>query len=126
MHTVEENQVLIQRLLDQIESLKKQIVAIQSGNNSLNNALCSKLNNNLYFGIINKSEVMCLQSFLKSQGVEIYPEALVTGNFAALTKSAVIRFQEKYKNEILTPLGLSKGTGFVGDLTRVKINRLLK
>ncbi len=124
--TVEENQVLIQRLLDQIESLKKQIVAIQSGNNSLNNALCSKLNNNLYFGIINKSEVMCLQSFLKSQGVEIYPEALVTGNFAALTKSAVIRFQEKYKNEILTPLGLSKGTGFVGDLTRVKINRLLK
>jgi len=70
-------------------------------------------------------EVRCLQEFLKSQGAEIYPEGLVTGNFLSLTQAAVIRFQEKYKTEILTPLGLEKGTGFVGSLTCAKINELL-
>ena len=73
----------------------------------------------------NNFEVRCLQEFLKSQGPEIYPEGLVTGNFLSLTKAAVTRFQEKYKAEILAPLGLEKGTGFVGSKTRTKINQLL-
>jgi len=64
-----------------------------------------------------------LQEFLKSQGV--YPEGLVTGNFLDLTQSAVIRFQEKYATEILKPLNLEKGTGYVGPATRAKINQLL-
>jgi peptidoglycan hydrolase-like protein with peptidoglycan-binding domain len=59
------------------------------------------------------------------QGSDIYPEGLLTGNFGNLTKSAVARFQEKYKNEVLLPLGLSEGTGFAGVLTRQKINQLL-
>ena len=71
------------------------------------------------------SEVRCLQGFLKLYGQDIYPEGLITGNFGNLTKSAVIRFQEKYKNEILIPAGISQGTGFVGPLTRNKINNLL-
>jgi len=66
-----------------------------------------------------------LQEFLKSQGSEIYPEGLVTGNFLAFTQAAVIRFQEKYASEILTPLGLEKGSGFVGLKTRAKINEIL-
>ena len=70
-------------------------------------------------------QVKCLQQFLKSQGQEIYPEGLVTGNFLTLTKQAVIRFQEKYREEILAPLGLEKGTGFVGSMTRKKINNLI-
>ena len=74
----------------------------------------------------NNSEVRCLQEFLKAQGPEIYPEGLVTGNFLSLTKAALIRFQEKYALEILMPLGLQKGTGFVGPATRSKINELLR
>jgi len=70
-------------------------------------------------------DVKYLQIFLKAQGTEIYPEGLVTGNFLSLTQQAVIRFQEKYASEILTPLGLEKGTGFVGEKTRTKINQLL-
>jgi len=50
---------------------------------------------------------------------------LVTGNFLNLTQSAVIRLQEKYASEILNPLGLEKGTGYVGTLTRAQINQLL-
>ncbi len=119
--------VQIQKLLDQIDALKKQIAAIQSGNPvPANNSACSALNNNLYFGMSNNSQVSCLQQFLKSQGMDIYPEGLVTGNFGSLTKLAVIRFQEKYRSEILTPVNLSSGTGFVGLLTRVKINQLLQ
>jgi len=122
----QEDQVLIQKLLAQIDNLKKQIAAIQDGTGqNPNNNVCSQINNNLYFGISNSSEVRCLQQFLKAQGQEIYPEGLVTGNFGNLTKLAVIRFQEKYKNEILLPVGLIKGTGFVGPLTRAKINMLL-
>lgn len=124
----QEDQALIQKLLEQIDSLKKQIAAIQSATStqSSNGNLCSQLHSTLYFGVVNKREVNCLQQFLKLQGPQIYPEGLVTGNFGALTKLAVIRFQEKYKNEILLSVGLSKGTGVVGIFTRLKINQLLK
>jgi len=85
---------------------------------------CTQFTQNLYFGLRN-NEVRCLQQFLKAQGKEIYPEGLVTGFFGPLTRAAVIRFQEKYKEEILLPLGLHRGTGFVGVLTRQKINQLI-
>ncbi len=123
----QEDPVLIQKLLDQIAELKKQIADIIAQRNGGNNssAPCSQLNNNLYFGMSNNEDVKCLQSFLKSQGSGIYPEGLVTGNFGGLTKSAVIRFQEKYRAEILIPLGLFSGTGVVGPATRAKLNSFL-
>ena len=73
----------------------------------------------------NNSDVKCLQEFLKNQETNIYPEGLITGNFGSLTKNAVIKFQEKYASDILTPVGLQKGTGYVGIQTRIKINNIL-
>lgn len=55
---------------------------------------------------------------------DIYPEGQITGYFGEKTKKAVIAFQEKYKEEILKPVGLEKGTGKVGPLTREKLNEL--
>ena len=126
-----EEQKYIQELLSQIEFLKKQIAQVQAeiaailAKKELNSFSCRKLENNLYYGMMENSEVRCLQEFLKIQGPEVYPEGLVTGNFLSLTQQALIRFQEKYASEILIPLGLQKGTGYVGPATRTKINQLL-
>ncbi len=68
-------------------------------------------------------DVTILQQLLVIEGV--YPEARITGFFGPLTRQAVIRFQEKYRAEILSPSGLQAGTGFVGPATRAKINQLL-
>jgi len=120
------DQDLIQQLLDRIAALRQEIARLQGQkNNSNSQNFCSQLDSNLYFGMANNSDVKCLQEFLKNQGADIYPEGFVTGNFANLTKQAVIKFQEKYVSDILTPIGLSNGTGYVGAQTRMKINQIL-
>jgi len=120
----------VQEVLDKIAILEKQLAALRTELQVLLSVEkepvkpCQTINKNLWYGL-KDDMVYCLQEFLKSQGAEIYPEGLVTGYFGSLTQAAVIRFQEKYKEEILIPLGLEKGTGFVGQSTRAKINQLL-
>lgn len=47
-----------------------------------------------------------------------------TDYFGPMTQRALIKFQEKYSAEILAPLGLTQGTGFFGEKTRVKVAAL--
>ena len=41
--------------------------------------------------------------------------------FGPKTKTAVIKFQNLYKKEVLLPAGLTSGTGFVGQWSRIKL-----
>jgi len=108
-----------------IESLKAQIIILQAEVERLRGLLLQgeiKIERDLSFGS-SGDDVKSLQEFLKSQS-GIYPQGLITGYFGSLTRSAVIRFQERYASEILNPLGLVSGTGIVGSMTRSKINQL--
>ena len=122
----EEEEKLIEELMARIAEIQAQIAELRAKIAAIlgEQISCQKFNQNLYFRMEN-SQVRCLQEFLKEQGKEIYPQGLVTGYFGPLTQAAVIRFQEKYAEEILEPLELQNGTGFVGPSTRDKINRML-
>ena len=76
------------------------------------------------------SEVKALQQFLNTHGFPIAlsgPGSLgnETDYFGKLTTFALIKFQEFYANQILKPLGLSKGTGIFGAATRNFIKSLI-
>ena len=116
-------QKTIQNLQEQISHLRTQLACLLMRKQGLDNYLFRR---DLSFGLRHSKDVKALQIFLMAQGKTIYPEGLVTGNFLELTKQAVVRFQEKYYQDILQPLGLNQGTGFVGERTRKKINELLK
>lgn len=75
----------------------------------------------LTFGMTGNADVKALQEFLTKLGFYSGP---TNGNFFNLTRQAVIQFQETYANEILKPVGLSRGTGHVGPSTRAKLNSL--
>lgn len=91
---------------------------------------CHTFNTNLKIGD-SGSDVRALGTVLTKEGFgnARYAEGLVdpisdTGDFIEPTAAAVSGFQEKYTRDILTPSGLSHGTGYVGVATRAKLNSL--
>ncbi|OGI83631.1 hypothetical protein A2903_02485 [Candidatus Nomurabacteria bacterium RIFCSPLOWO2_01_FULL_33_17] len=93
---------------------------IVSGSVSNSSYAMGKINAQMQMGAKN-AEVTKLQTFLKAQGVEIYPAGLVTGYFGGLTKAAVAKFQLKYG---LVVNASTPGYGRVGPKTMAKINEL--
>ncbi len=123
-----EKEQLARELREKIEELRQQITYLRSqiamALARQQGILLNSFERDLSFGQSSES-VKALQLFLAIQEPETYPEGLVTGNFYELTRRAVIRFQEKYADDILKPSGLSAGTGYVGVRTRAKLNELL-
>lgn len=70
-------------------------------------------------------EVAYLQKAMQLQNLfSVNDPETISSFFGTNTGSAVIKFQEKYRAEILTPQGLTKGTGTVAGGTRSKLNQL--
>ena len=74
----------------------------------------ASFDHNLYYGLINDSDVMTLQTFLTEQGVYT---GLVNGNFFSQTKKAVIDFQ--------TQENILPAHGYFGRKTRIAANAIL-
>gem|GEM_PF-894732 len=94
-------------------------------------AQCEALARNLRLGMTG-SDVIILQKELnkntKTQVASSGPgsRGQETSYFGGMTMSAVIKFQGLYASEVLKPVGLSVGTGFVGASTRAKITSLCR
>jgi hypothetical protein len=117
--TIEELTALINSLKAQLQQLESQLSQAQQGTT----AWCHDFNVNLKMGD-SGYEVSNLYSALFKNGLVEERSSNFTNNFDEYVASAVSGFQEKYRDEILTPVGLKHGTGFVGKLTRAKLNKL--
>ncbi len=73
---------------------------------------------------VNSTDVGIMQLVLRKDG-EFPSSTKITSYFGPITFQAVKDFQLKYKDEILTPAGLTEPTGNVGPYTRAKLNKLL-
>src|SRR3989344_86023 len=116
-------------LRQRIQELQEQIAQLQSELNKITGELVKveeaiEFTKTMVKGT-SGGEVENLQKFL-SKHPDVYPEGLVTGYFGSLTEAAVKRFQEKYANEILKPLGFIEGTGVVGNRTLEKLNEVAR
>ena len=102
----------IQELYAQIKQLQAQLTSGSSG-------FCYSFNNNVSIGQTG-GDVTNLQTALRKDGESVG----VSGSFDEQTASAVSAFQEKYRSDVLAPVGLPAGTGYVGTRTRMKLNSL--
>ncbi|HRY76671.1 MAG TPA: peptidoglycan-binding protein [Candidatus Paceibacterota bacterium] len=111
-------QKMIIFLTSRINQLKAIVASLMTQLANLNRGqslTCGAFLSDLYSGLKDNGEVKCLQKFLINQGLEIYPEGLVTGNYLSATEAAVRRFQAKN--------GLPQ-TGYFGPLTRILASKL--
>lgn len=113
--TAEEIQSLIAQLQAQIVQYQKQLAQIQEKPT----AWCYNFNVNLKIGDSGE-ETKNLQTALQKEGLL----TRITNEFDEETASAVSGLQQKYRDEILSPLGIKYGTGFLGKSTRAKLNKL--
>ncbi len=116
--TANELQVQISALLALIVALQAQLADVVGGGDSW----CHTFNLSLKYGDMG-SEVEALQTALEKEGfIEVDRDP--RGTFGIYTSSAVVGFQEKYHAEILAVWGLTRGTGFVGETTKTRLNKI--
>lgn len=115
---------IMEELQSQIASLVKQVQQLQARLAQMQGVQtakwCHTFNIDLKIGDNTYDEISALNEALQKEGFNPGESGL----FNEAMASAIVGFQEKYKSEILTPIGLSHGTGYLGARTRAKLNVL--
>ncbi len=118
-----DTQTLISQIMAQIEMLFQQIAQIQK-EESNSPEWCYDFNNNLGIASTNILDIMSLHTALEKEGISYGTDKIT--EYGPGTISAVAQFQEKYRAEILSRFGLTKGTGYLGKSTREKLNKIYR
>ena len=130
--TLAELQALIESLTQQLAAATASLATLQGTSTTegtFTGCTITSFDRNLTL-TSSGADVKCLQIILNSDASTQVAASGVgsAGNestyFGPLTKAAVIKFQNKYASSILTPVGLSSGTGYVGSSTRAKLNTM--
>jgi peptidoglycan hydrolase-like protein with peptidoglycan-binding domain len=114
---------------DSVSDLQAQIKALYAQISALQEKLQSAQQTTGYCFTVTKDlkvgdqgdAVKNLQQALNKLG---YFNGAIDGIYGELTASALTGFQEGYRSEILTPIGMSHGSGYLGNRTRQVLARL--
>lgn len=121
--------VSIEQLLAQIAQLQSQLTSLQGGSTSGSTGVMYTFTRNLQVGSTGEDVRMLQKALNASADTRVASTGAgspggETTYFGPATKAAVIKFQNKYASEVLTPSGLTSGTGFVGPASRAKLNSM--
>jgi len=124
--TIDELQTILDQLRAQIQSLIQKNSDAQLAQS---NEFEDKFTRDLEAGDQGEDVRLLQQLLNRITETRLAPGGLgSSGNetdfFGSLTYQAVINFQNKYRDEILTPLNLTKPTGYVGSSTLKKLRSL--
>ncbi len=129
----------VSHLLDRIEDLTATINELSGGDDTEEPATggdvpaeCEgvEFNRSLSVGMEGQ-DVKCLQVMLNQDLDEPIADSgpgspgKETSYFGSITKAGVVRFQERYRARVLAPIGLSSGTGYFGQRTRLRARERL-
>src|SRR3989344_4625717 len=112
----------------QVQALLAQIAALQGGSTTTAGGACFTFTQNLKQGQ-SGAEAMQVQKFLNSKGFTVAATGAgspgnETSYFGPATKAAVIKFQNANAATVLTPVGLTAGTGYWGPSSRAAANAM--
>jgi len=127
--TVEELTSFLNGLLAQIAELQSQLSDQGIGIEDTPKTISYSFPKNLSPGdsgadVLNLQKVLNMSADTQVATTGVGSTGLESEYFGSLTKAAVIKFQNKYASEILTPLGLTTGTGYINASTRARLNSM--
>ncbi len=128
--TAEELAAKIEQLLTLLTALRQELAGLSGVSDIADIPVSFTFTGNLKQGM-SSTEIKYLQVVLNSDSDTRIAASGVgspgreTNYFGSLTKAAVIKFQEKYYDDILAPWGFQGGTGYVARTTRAKLNEIL-